>query len=87
MRLNISQGSSVQQPSLSQHSFFGNGVFHHRHDQLHIPFQSDDGELSQGDVQAAMVAGDGQLFVEQRPDACGNLDGDGLRRAALAGIL
>ena len=43
---------------------FWDGVFHHRHDQLHIPFQPDDGELSQRDVQAAMVAGDGQLFVE-----------------------
>ena len=35
---------------------FGDGVFHHGHDQLHIPFQPDDGELPQGDVQAAMVS-------------------------------
>ena len=41
----------------------GDAVVHNGYDELCVPFQPDDGELPQGDVQAAMVAGGDQVFV------------------------
>ena len=51
----------------------GDGVIQHRHDQLGIPLQTDDGELAQCDEQTALIAGDHQVLVEHLPDVCRDL--------------
>ena len=62
----------------------GDGVIQHRHDQLGIPLQPHDGELSQGDKEPPLVTGKYQFFIKHFPDKCGDLDH--AAAAALAGV-
>ena len=63
----------------------GNGVVKNRHDQLSIPLQPDDGELTQGHVQPLLIPGEHQVLVETAANGSGNLAA-GLA-AAVADIL
>ncbi len=53
----------------------GNAVIQHRHDNLGIPLQTDDGELTQRDEQAAVIVAQHQFLVEHILDVRGNLRG------------
>ena len=53
----------------------GHGVFHHRHHQLGVPFQTDDGKLAQGHEQTAAITVNHQLLLEELADAVGDLGG------------
>jgi len=55
--------------------FGGDGVIHYRDYQLGIPFQTNDGELAQGDEEPPPVAGEDQFLVEQAGDPVGDVDG------------
>lgn len=52
-----------------------NGVVQHRDHQLGVPLQPDNGELSQGDEQPPLAAGEHQLLVKGGPDGLRNLNG------------
>lgn len=47
----------------------GDGVVKGGNQQLHIPLQADDGELSQCDIQPAALSGEDQFIVEQVTDS------------------
>ena len=51
----------------------GQAVIQHRHHQLCVTLQANDGELSQAYIQAATFSADHQLLVEHLQDALGNL--------------
>ena len=53
--------------------FSGDGVVHHRHDQLGIPLQTDNGELTQGHIESAAFAGDDQIVIKHPGDGPGNV--------------
>ena len=53
--------------------FCGNAVFCHRHNQLGIPFQTDNRKLSQAHIQAAVFVAKNQFLVKCRANAAGNL--------------
>ena len=61
----------------------GDGVIQHRHHQLGIPFQPDNGELAQGHEQLPLASGEYQGVFVQFPDAVGDLDGDGFTAAGI----
>ena len=42
----------------------GNGIIQHRHDDLGVPLQPDDGELPQRHQQSALFAAENQLVVK-----------------------
>ena len=64
----------------------GDAVIQNRYHKLCIPFKTDNGELPQGDKQAAPLPGENQLFVKHCPDAAGNL-GHNLVAAAVTDFL
>jgi len=52
----------------------GQRVIHHRHDQLGIPLQTDDGKLTQGNEHPPPLPGVYQLIVKLGGDGCGDLE-------------
>jgi len=63
----------------------GNAVVHNRHDQLGVPFQPDDGELPQGDIEPSAVILEHQVLIEHGLDPVRQLHG-AVPAAALAGL-
>ena len=61
----------------------GNGIIQYRHHQLGIPFQPNDGELSQGYQQLPLSTGKYQRIVKQFPDTVGDLYCGGFTAAVI----
>ena len=55
--------------------FGGNGIIQHRNDQLGVPFQTDNGELPQGDKEPLPVAAENQFVIKAIPDTDRKLQG------------
>ena len=64
----------------------GQAVVVHRHEQLAVPLQTDDGELAQGDKGAAVVVAHGQLAAEALAHAAGDLTDVAVAAAVLAAL-
>jgi hypothetical protein len=64
----------------------GDAVLHNGYNQLCIPLQTDNGELSQCDKETAAVSGENQLLIKQGTDFAGNLRHD-FMTAAVANFL
>ena len=64
----------------------GHAVVEHRHEQLAVPLQADDGELAQGHKGAAVVVAHGQLAAEALAHAGGNLADVAVAAAVLAAL-
>ena len=58
----------------------------HRHQQLGVPLQPDDGELAQGDVDALAVAAEAEVAAEAGAHAGGQLGELAVAGAALAHV-
>lgn len=54
----------------------GDAVLHNGYNQLRIPLQTDNGELSQCDKETAAVSGKNQFLVKEGTDFAGNLRHD-----------
>ena len=52
----------------------GDGVVQHRHDELCVPLQTDDGELAQGHIEPAAVRSHDQVIIEEPLNGGGDLD-------------
>ena len=63
----------------------GNAVIQHRHQQLSIPLQPDDGELAQGHLQNPLRIPGDQLLIKEAADPRRNL-GNGTMMAALPNL-
>ena len=61
-------------------------VVEHRHQQLAVPLQADNGELAQGDKGAAVVVAHGQLAAEALAHAAGDLADVAVAAAVLAAL-
>ena len=55
----------------------GKSVIQHRHDELGLPLQPDDGELPQSHKQLPLAACDHQRLVKEIPDTFGDLNRNG----------
>lgn len=64
----------------------GHTVVVHRHKQLGIPLQPDDGELAQGDIDPLALAAAAQLAVETATDTGGHVGQLAVTGVALAHI-
>ena len=64
----------------------GHAVVIHRHEQLGVPLQTDDGELAQGDIDPAALAAAAQIAVEAAADAGGHVGQLAVAGAALAHV-
>lgn len=66
--------------------FGGNAVIQNRYDQLCISFQSNDGELSQGDEKPSIFSGEYKGLVKHLGNALGNVNNSVFFTFALAYI-
>ena len=64
----------------------GNCIIQHRNDQLRIPLQADNGELSQSDVEAFALPCDHQFIIKHLADWAGQLQSTVVPALALAHI-